>query len=152
MWPTSLLQKYNFTYFATLEKACGAAIYPRSLRASQTNSTLLSSRLAPRKTLSIPRLELCSMVLGAQMIQTDQTAVNQNVFTTEIYACSDSTVALAWIISTLSRFSSFIANRVAKVQQIIQPKKWKYVPTEEDPANQITRPMPAKQLSSFKMW
>ena len=57
------------------EKAYGAAIYARSLEESQTKSTLLcsKSRLAPRKTLSIPRLELCSMVLGAQMIQTVQT-------------------------------------------------------------------------------
>ena len=45
-----------------------------------------------------------SMVLGAHMIQTDQTAVNENGFTTEIYACSDSTVALAWIISALVDF------------------------------------------------
>ena len=105
------------------EKAYGAAIYARSLGASQTKSTLLcsKSRLAPRKTLSIPRLELCSMVLGAQMIQTVQTTVNQNGFTTEIYAWSDSTVALAGINSAPSRFSTFIVNRVAKVQQIIQP-------------------------------
>ena len=47
------------------EKAYGAAIYARSLGASQTKSTLLcsKSRLAPRKTLSIPRLELYSIVL-----------------------------------------------------------------------------------------
>ena len=73
------------------EKAYGVAIYARSLGASQTKSTLLCSkfRLAPRKTLSIPRLELCSMVLGTQMIQTVRTTVNQNGFTTEIHAWSD---------------------------------------------------------------
>ena len=51
------------------EKPNGAAIYARSLGASQTKSTLLcsKSRLAPRKILSIPRFELCSMVQGAQM-------------------------------------------------------------------------------------
>ena len=108
--------------------------------------------MAPRKTLSIPRLELCSMVVGAQMIQRVQTTVNQNGFTTEIYAWSDSTIALAWINSTPSRFSTFIANRVAKVQQINQPEKWKYVPTEENTADHTTRPVPAKQLSSLKMW
>ena len=136
------------------EKAYGAAIYARSLGTSQTKSTLLcsKSRLAPRETLSIPRLVRCSMVLGAQMIQTVQTTVNQNGFTTEIYAWSDSTVALAWINSTPSRFSTFIANRVAKVQQIIQPEKWRYVPTEENPADHTTRPVPAKQLSSLRMW
>ena len=103
------------------EKAYGAAIYARLLGASQTKSTLLcsKSRLSPRKTLSIPRLELCSMVLGAQMIQTVQATVNQNELTTEIYAWSDSTVALAWKNSNPSRFSTFIANRVAKVLQII---------------------------------
>ena len=42
------------------------------------------------------------MVLGAQMIQTFQKTVNKNGFTTEIYAWSDSTVALAWINSTPS--------------------------------------------------
>ena len=86
------------------------------------------------------------------MIQTVHITVNQNGFTTEIYAWSDSTVALAWIISSPSRFSTFIANRVAKFQQIIQPEKWKYVPTEENPADHTTRPVPPKQLSSHKMW
>ena len=37
------------------------------------------------------------------MTQAVQTTVNQNGFT-EIYAWSDSTVALAWFISTPSRF------------------------------------------------
>ena len=105
------------------EKSYGAATYARSLGTSQTKSTLLcsKSRLSPRKTLSIPGLEFCSMVLGAQMIPTVQTTVNKNGFTTEIYAWSDSTVALAWINSTPSRFSTFIANRVARFPQIIQP-------------------------------
>ena len=86
------------------------------------------------------------------MIQTVQTTVNQNGFTTEIYAWSDSTVALAWIDSTPSRFSTFIASRVAKIQQIIQPEKWKYVRTEENPVDLTTRPVPATKLSSLKMW
>ena len=38
-----------------------------------------------KKTLSIPRLEMCSMVLGAQMIQTVETTVNQKRFATEMY-------------------------------------------------------------------
>ena len=86
------------------------------------------------------------------MIQTVPTTVNQNGFTTEIYAWSDSTAALTWINSTPSRFSIFIANRLSKVQHIIPPEKWKYVPTEENPADHTTRPVPAKQLSSLKMW
>ena len=82
-------------------------------------------------------------------VQTVQTTVNQNGFTTEIYAWSDSTV---WIKPTHSRISTFIANRQAKVQQIMQPEKWKYVPAEDNPADHTTRPVPAKQLSSLKMW
>ena len=57
------------------------------------------------------------------MIQTVQTTVIQNGFANEIYAWSDSTVAMAWIISTPSRFSTIIANREAKDQQVIQPEK-----------------------------
>ena len=136
------------------EKAYGAAIYARSLGACETKFTLpcSKSRLVPRKTLSIPKLETCSMVLGTQMTQTVQITVNQNGFTTEIYAWNDSTVALAWINPAPSRFATLIANRVTRVQHITQPEKWKNVPTEENPADRTTRPVPGKQLSSLKMW
>ena len=92
------------------------------------------------------------MVLGTQMTQTVQITVNQNGFTTEIYAWSDSTVALAWINPAPSRFSTFIANRVTKAQHITQTEKWKNVPTEENPADRTTRPKPAKHLGALKMW
>ena len=122
------IQKIQLHLFCDAsEKADGAAIYARSQGASQTNSNLLcsKSRSARRKTLSIPRLELYSMVLGAHMIQTVQKTVNQNGLSTEIYAWNDSTVALVWIISTTSRFSTFIDNRMVKVQQIIFTRKMK---------------------------
>ena len=86
------------------------------------------------------------------MIQTVLTTVNKNeLFTTEIYAWSDSTAALAWINSNPGRFSTFIANHVAEGQQKTPPEKWKYVPTEENPADHTTRLVPAKQLSSLSV-
>ena len=53
------------------EMAYGAAIYARPTSDAGIHTSLLvaKSRLAPRKTVFTPRLELCSMVLGCKLLK-----------------------------------------------------------------------------------
>ena len=60
----------------------------------------------------------------------------------EIFAWTDSTITLVWIKSHPSRWISFVANRVAKIQ--------KHVPTESNPANCASRGM--SPLQSHHLW
>ena len=136
------------------EKAYGADIYAPSIWDSTRGGCLLiaKSRLAPKRSVSLPRLELCAMVLGVKLIEYVLQSLEPFSLNISISAWSDSTVALAWIHYTPSRFQMFIANRIAKVQRAYPVENCKYVPTSENPANYCTRPLSPNDLLSLDIW
>ncbi|GFR10249.1 integrase catalytic domain-containing protein [Trichonephila clavata] len=98
------------------EKAYCAAIYIRSKDATQTViSRLLTSktRVSPVKTQSLPRLELCSALLLANLLHA--TLPTLTVPISETFAWSDSKITLAWLKSEPRRWQPFVANRVAQI-------------------------------------
>ena len=136
------------------EKAYGAAIYAPSIWDSTRGGGLLiaKSRLAPKRSVSLPRLELCAMVLGVKLVEYVLQSLEPFNLNISISAWSDSTVAIAWIQSTPSRFQIFIANRIAKVQRAFPVENWKYLPTSENPADYCTRPVSPNDLLSLDIW
>ncbi|GFU91470.1 uncharacterized protein TNCV_2542381 [Trichonephila clavipes] len=84
------------------EKAYCAVIYIRSKDATQTIvSRLLTSktRVSPVKTQSLPRLELCSALLLANLLQATLPTLILPI--SETFAWSDSKITLAWLKSDL---------------------------------------------------
>ena len=83
-------------------------------------STLLTTKtkIAPRKAQSIPRQELCAALLGSQLINSfHENLIKMNVKVQSQYAWTDSTFVLNWLSSEPSVWATFVANRVAKVQE-----------------------------------
>ncbi|GFW55680.1 uncharacterized protein TNCV_120641 [Trichonephila clavipes] len=97
------------------EKAYCAVIYIRSKDATQTVvSRLLTSktRVSPVKPQSLPRLELCSALLLANLLQATLPTLTLPI--SETFAWSDSKITLAWLKSDPRRWQPFVANRVHK--------------------------------------
>ena len=92
------------------------------------------------------------MLLGVKLVEYVHQSLEPFNLNISISAWSDSTVALAWIQSTPSRFQIFIANRIAKVQRAFPVQNWKYVPTPENPADYCTRPVSPNDLLSLEIW
>lgn len=66
-----------------------------------------------------------------------------------LYWC-DSTITLAWINTDPSRLKTFVSNRVAKIQTISNPNQWIHVPTQQNPADIISRGVtPRDMLNKF---
>jgi hypothetical protein len=88
------------------------------------------SRIAKRN-LTIPRLELISGHMAANLVTNAQAAFrNQRV---TLHCWLDSTVALYWI-NDQGEYHQFVANRVNKIQQNNQIT-WHHVPTTDNPAD-----------------
>ena len=68
------------------------------------------------------------------------------------FAWSDSTVTIAWLQDYPRKWKTFVANRVAKRQEIIPASRWKYVPTEENTADCASRGLAAVDLLNHKFW
>ncbi|UYV67558.1 hypothetical protein LAZ67_5001204 [Cordylochernes scorpioides] len=101
----------------------GAVAYLRSETGRENTLTLIWSkvRLAPMKSITIPRLELMAMVLGARLANAIQAALKRKCETT---LWSDSTTALSWIKREIE-WRVFVRNRVREIQANTNLNDWR---------------------------
>ena len=133
------------------EKAFGACIYLRSLCNGRYTVNLIASKskVAPIKTVTIPRLELCAALLGTQLATAIISATQLRI---PITYWTDSTIVLCWINKTPSHWKTFIANRVSSIQQVTQPAEWKFVKSQDNPADMLSRGASFQTLIRNQLW
>ena len=135
------------------EAACAAVVYLRATYEDGSTSCRLvvaKTRVAPIKTVTIPRLELCAAEMVAELLAlTQQTLKIPDV---QLWAWSDSTIAIAWLRRTPSLFKTYVANRVASAARNISQEAWLHVPTLENPADCASRGISAKELKDHHLW
>lgn len=137
------------------QEAYGACIYVRSQGiddGGQVYSRLLcsKSRVAPLKGSTIPRLELSGALVLAQLAV--KVALAWDVDVKCFHLWTDSTVVLGWINSHVTRLKTFVANRVEQILEITDPKQWRYVKTEENPADLVSRGVKPHELDVCSTW
>ena len=104
--------------------------------------------MAPLKQLTIPRLELQAAVLASRLAKTiqEESRIKFKDFT----FFTDSTIKLAWILSTSGSFRPFVSSRVGVIQGNSNPSQWRHIPGEFNVADDISRGIRVQDLN--KRW
>ena len=109
------------------------------------------SRVAPLKKISIPRLELTSATVAVK--------VNQRIvrefdigLPTETFYWTERMTVLRHINNSSARFDTFVANRVAVIQDGSEPWQWWYVSTTSNPADKCSRGLSVVNFLRNKRW
>ena len=83
------------------------------------------SRLAPKKNLTIPRLELLACILGTRLTAFIIKALN--ITSVPAYYWTDSSTVLAWIRRN-DQWGTFVGNRIREICKFTESDQWHFVP------------------------
>ncbi|XP_063629208.1 uncharacterized protein LOC134800656 [Cydia splendana] len=92
--------------------------------------------------VSIPRMELQSCVLATRLAET--IVKESDYVIKDKYFWSDSKTALTWIRSDPRRYKTFVAHRLAEIENTTTPANWRWVPSAANVADDATRGIPAQ--------
>ncbi|XP_018362910.1 PREDICTED: uncharacterized protein LOC108761073 [Trachymyrmex cornetzi] len=133
-------------------RAYAAVVYIRILLMHADVQVYLlaaKTKVAPLKTLSIPRLELNAIVLLSRLIKWVQTTLSSP--SASVFGWSDSAIALAWLRQPPAKWQTFVANRVSEVQHTLPEARWNHVSYKDNPADCASRGLSAEELSSHPL-
>lgn len=150
---TSPTHSYSLHGFADAsELAYGAVIYVRVECANGTECTLITSRsrVAPVKTVTIPRLELCAAVLLSELIQTVRNACDFRYIRTVLW--TDSSIVLQWMSKDAGTLKPFVHNRIQAIRESTVDCEWRHISTSDNPADALSRGVAPAELKALKSW
>jgi len=106
-------------------------------------------RVAPLKSLTIPRLELMAALVATRLTQFVLKAIPCEY--TQVHMWSDSQIVLHWLKSQ-KPLPAFVCHRVAEIQSLLPQASWSYCPTYENPADLLSRGTSTEALMSSSLW
>ena len=130
--------------------AYGVVIFCHEQNDKEVNVRFVTakSRVAPLKTISIPRMELMAALLGVKLSRRIKEALEIDV---KMFFWTDSEDVLYWITQRSRSFKPFVANRVSKIQEFSQSNQWRYICSAENPGDLVSRGI-LKYAEFYAQW
>ena len=146
------LQVYLHVFADASSEAYGAVAYLIVFTEGDNASHLIlaKSKVAPLKPLTIPRLELSAALLAARLSHKIHVISNFSILKSWLW--SDSTIVLSWMRRQPREFNSFVASRLAEIDELTHQFEWLHVPTKDNPADLISRGTSPKELIDNPLW
>ena len=150
---TATSESHMHVFCDASERVYGAVAYLQIKDEHNDNHVVFvmaRSRIAPKRQLSIPRLELCAALSGAQLANLLSSELTIPIQSVTLW--TDSTTVLTWLTSESCRYKVFVGTRIAEIQTMTDIKNWRYVDTKNNPADDITRGKTLLELSQRHRW
>ena len=126
-------------------KAYGAFAYIVS--GNESSLVMARNRVVPLRTMTIPKLELMSALVGARLCD----HVLSNLQCIRAYLWSDSQIVLNWLSSEKTT-TTFVKNRVKNIRELTSNHQWRYCPTETNLAAILSRGMSYDKFKDSNLW
>ena len=137
---------------ASLKGYCAMIFIERETTGGVHTSLLCAkTRVAPLKSLSIPRLELMSARILVTLMETVKNAISSHIRIDELRYWLDSKTALFWINNN-GEWKTFVQHRVNEILKRSQKEKWGHVAGTDNPADLGSRGVTAGQLVEDSKW
>lgn len=108
------------------------------------------ARVAPLKTVTIPRLELTAATVSVRVASMLKEELDYGGL--QDFYWTDSKVVLGFINNESRRFQVYVANRVQFIRDHTSPDQWRYVESGSNPADEASRGMNAKEFMQRSQW
>jgi hypothetical protein len=135
------------------EQGIGIAAYVRVKNNAgniSTNLAMAKSRVAPLKTVTVPRLELQAAAMAAHLKWFLEQELTLKLDLTVLW--TDSTTMLRYLRNEERRFRIFVANRISQIRAVTEVDQWRHVPTNQNPADIASRGCLVAELVDNKLW
>ncbi|KAK9754357.1 hypothetical protein QE152_g1368 [Popillia japonica] len=83
---------------------------------------------------------------------TSKVKASLRLIISEVFLWTDSTIVLAWIQTPPNLLKTFVANRIAQIQDLTNGNSWRHVPTSSNAADPLSRGMSAQELTRSELW
>ncbi|GFT55243.1 integrase catalytic domain-containing protein [Nephila pilipes] len=107
------------------------------------------SRVAPLKLLTLPILELLGCLLSDRLSKQVSKCLK---FEANCYFWTDSNKCTYWIKGKIYNYKPFVKNRVRATQHLTERDQWSHCPGRENPADILSRDIPASDLAKNSLW
>ena len=133
------------------ESAYGAAAYLRR-KSNETytfNLIMAKFRIAPLKTVTIPRLELAAAVVAVKLGSIVTRELRLDGVPTLYW--TDSMIVVYYLHNVTARYSTYVANRLTVIREHSETRQWNHVKGTHNPADHGTRGLKAND-SRWDSW
>lgn len=135
------------------QSAYGTCVYVRSINSENkifVHLLCAKTKVAPLKSLTIPKLELLGAYMLVKLVQKVIRALDVTI--SRIVHWCDSTIVLGWIHTSPHLLKTFVSNRISEIQLLSNPSDWRHVPTKENPADLLSRGLKPIELQTSSLW